>query len=241
MLSGTPSSSSDALAMRPPARPHPARSPPCGSHCTPDGATSAMLVSLVSTVTACFQPPWPVLTLPALPHTPPGLQPQWGLYLSRLLLLPLPPCVCVRVGVCARRCAVYLSLSLSRPWLRCLLTSHWSVCPPISSPILLHPPSVHANPACCVCAACCWPHAWRSPGTEDSPVEGLASGSVWTHKAEDPWRRGRGHGSGGGGGGGSVFFAAWRDRHHVDSGCGARGRCWRSPIALCSLFIDGGR
>lgn len=79
----------------------------------------------------------------------------------------------------------------------------------------------------------CWLHAWRSPGTEDSPVEGLASGSVWTHEAEDPrppwawwWRH---------------FSCSLAGSSPCGPGCGARGRCWRSPIALCSLFVDGGR
>lgn len=218
----------DALAVRPPARPCPARPLPRGSHGAPAGATSAMPVPLASTVTARFEPPRPVLT-PPVPHTLPQKASSPGRGRSPCELLPPDP----RVRACVCVCP---SPALARPRPHCLLTSCRPVRLSARPPARPHP-GAHADPACRVRGALL---AARLALTRDRGLAGGGTGSGLCVDARGggPWRRGRG---GGGGGGGGVFLAARLDRRRVDSGCGARGRCWRSPIALCSLFVDGGR
>lgn len=161
-LPGTPSSSSDALATRP-LHACPARSPPRRSL-----AARGHLCKLALRPPRGRPPgaPWPA--------DPPGLCPPRKA-LSPAGAVPLPEPLLSSLAPGSAACS-----RLARP----------SICPSACPPACRSPPppprpSVCANPA--RRWPQCWPHAWRSPGTEDSPVKGLASGSVWMHKEEAPW------------------------------------------------------
>lgn len=122
--------------------------------------------SLASAVTACSEPLWPVPTrlhprAHSSPHPP-----------ARRTSAPRP-------GRSPSSAALALALSLHPslwPLLPLLLTSCPSLSPARPPPLL-----VRANPSCCAAG-----RTPGSPGTEDLPVEGLASGSVWTHEAGGP-------------------------------------------------------
>lgn len=173
--------------------------------------------SLASAVTACFEPPWPVPTRlhPRAHSSPPPP--------ARRTSAPRP-------GRSLSSAAPALALSLHPsllPLLPLLLTSCPSLCrlpARLPSWCALTPPAVLpvARLAHLGQRTCRW-RDWLQARCGRTRQGALG-------------RRGRGRGGGGG-----VFLAAWLDRRRVDSGCGARGRCWRSPIALCSFFVDGGR
>ena len=207
-LPGTPSSSSDALAMRPPARPA-ARSPP-GSPSAPGAAASAArhlwppLRRPALSPVACADPSAPRAPRQALPQGPPRC-------LASLHTL----CLCRRLSL-----SVAASLSLSHCLALALRSAAHSPpagpsgVPATCSSAPPQPPPRCANPACCL--------AGRTPsahlGQRTRRWRDWLRARCGRTRQRTLGRCGRGRGGGGG-----VFLAAWLDRRRVDSGCGARG------------------